>query len=90
VREHNEAVNRLDFMPRRKEITADYDPGGESPRSSSTTARRCSLRKLDPTPYDATDRIAAMNYIQAHQAQGEIVTGLLYVDPESGRICTST
>jgi len=24
-----------------------------------------------------------MNYVQAHQAQGEIVTGLLYVDPEA-------
>src|ERR1700733_12509291 len=27
VREHNEAVNALDFMPRRSEITADYAPG---------------------------------------------------------------
>jgi len=25
-----------------------------------------------------------MNYIQAHQAKGEIVTGLLFVDPEAG------
>src|SRR5690242_19204881 len=27
VREHNESVNRLDFMPQRDEITADYAPG---------------------------------------------------------------
>src|ERR671939_19485 len=27
VREHNEAVNRLDFMTPREEITVDYEPG---------------------------------------------------------------
>ena len=27
VREHNEAVNRLDFITGREEITADYAPG---------------------------------------------------------------
>ena len=31
--------------------------------------------------YDATDRYAAMAFMQAHQARGEVVTGLLYVDP---------
>ena len=28
-----------------------------------------------------TDRNAAMRYMQEHQARGEVVTGLLYVDP---------
>ena len=37
------------------------------------------LRKI-ATDYDATDRLAAMSYIQTHQARGEVVTGLLYVD----------
>ena len=40
------------------------------------------LRKLDPD-YDATDRLKAMDYMQQHHARGEVVTGLLYVDPES-------
>ena len=39
------------------------------------------LRKLHES-YDPTDRIAAMNYTQERQAQGEVVTGLLYVDAE--------
>ena len=38
------------------------------------------LRKLD-AGYDPRDRIAAMNTIQQRHAQGEVVTGLLYVDP---------
>ena len=36
----------------------------------------------DP-PTDPTDRIAAMNYVHAHQAKGEVVTGLLYVDADA-------
>jgi 2-oxoglutarate/2-oxoacid ferredoxin oxidoreductase subunit beta len=38
------------------------------------------LRSLH-TDYDPTDRRAAMSYMQEHAARGEVVTGLLYVDP---------
>jgi 2-oxoglutarate ferredoxin oxidoreductase subunit beta len=38
------------------------------------------LRKLH-ADYDPTDRYAAMNYMQSHAALGEVVTGLLYIDP---------
>jgi 2-oxoglutarate ferredoxin oxidoreductase subunit beta len=40
------------------------------------------LSKL-PSDYDPTDKIAAVTHLQTHQARGEIVTGLLYVDPDS-------
>ena len=82
VREHNAAVNRLDFMPKRKEITTDYDPGDVTDvRQHDGSVLR--LRKLQ-ADYDPSDRIGAMNKIQAHQAKGEVITGLLYIDPESG------
>jgi 2-oxoglutarate ferredoxin oxidoreductase subunit beta len=38
------------------------------------------LRSLH-ADYDPTDRYAAMAFMHAHQARGEVVTGLLYVDP---------
>ena len=38
------------------------------------------LHKLDES-YDPQDRTAALSYLQAHQARGEIVTGLLYLAP---------
>jgi len=81
VREHNEAVNRLDVIPPRAEIRADYAAGtvAEVRQHDGSVLR---LRKLDAY-YDPTDRIAAMNYIQRHDARGEVVTGLLYVDPEA-------
>ena len=37
------------------------------------------LRKL-AEGYDPGDRLAAMNHIMAHEARGEIITGLLYVN----------
>jgi 2-oxoglutarate ferredoxin oxidoreductase subunit beta len=40
------------------------------------------LRKL-ANDYDVHDRIAAMTYLQERHAAGEIVTGLLFVDPEA-------
>ncbi len=81
VREHNEAVNRLDFMPRRSEITTEYAPGSVTEvRQHDGSVLR--LRKI-AEDFDVSDRIAAMNYIQARQAEGEIVTGLLYLDPEA-------
>jgi 2-oxoglutarate ferredoxin oxidoreductase subunit beta len=80
VREHNEAVNRLDVILGRDEITADYAPGTlELVEQHDGSVLR--LRKLAAT-YDPHDRIAAMTYLQQRHSMGEIVTGLLYVDPE--------
>jgi len=39
------------------------------------------LRKLHED-YDPGNRITAMNFLQEYAAKGEIVTGLLYVDPD--------
>jgi 2-oxoglutarate/2-oxoacid ferredoxin oxidoreductase subunit beta len=79
VRQHNEAVSRIDFITPGCEITTDYAPGEvvEVEQHDGSVLR---LRKLH-TDYDPTDRYAAMGYMQQHQARGEVVTGLLYVDP---------
>jgi 2-oxoglutarate/2-oxoacid ferredoxin oxidoreductase subunit beta len=81
VRDHNEAVNRLDFMPRRSPITAQYPPGEmvEIAQHDGTVLR---LRKLDEN-FDPSDRVAALNFVGTHMAKGEIVTGLLYLDPHA-------
>lgn len=78
VRAHNEAVNRLDFMPHRNAIVAAYSPGEviEVTQHDGSVLR---LRKL-AEGYDPGDRLAAMNHIARHEARGEILTGLLYVD----------
>jgi len=81
VRAHNEAVNRLDFMPKRDAIAASYEPGSvtEITQHDGSTLR---LRKLHDG-YDAGDRLAALSHIHAHQQRGEIITGLLFVDADA-------
>ncbi len=78
VRAHNEAVNRLDFMPERDAITVDYAPG----TTEDVTLHDGSilrLAKLHPE-YNARDRVGAMTYMQSRAAAGEVVTGLIYMD----------
>src|SRR6201982_3950505 len=82
VRAHNEAVNRLDVIMGRDEIVADYAPGTvETVVQHDGSVLR--LRKL-ALDYDPCDPISALTYLPQHHAAGEVVTGLLFVDPESG------
>lgn len=81
VREHNEAVNRLDLIVPREEIMVDY-PAGTATEVTQHDGSVLRLRKLAAN-YDVHDRIGAMRFLQEQQAAGEIVTGLLYVEPEA-------
>lgn len=79
VRQHNEAVSRIDFITPGQEITASYAPGTvtEVTNHDGSVLR---LRKL-AADYDPTDRLAAMDQMQRKAAHGEVLTGLLYIDP---------
>jgi len=78
VREHNEAVARIDFIALGH--TADASPApGESidlPQADGSVMR---LRKLH-AGYDPTDRVAALALVQGMAAKGEVATGLFYVE----------
>jgi 2-oxoglutarate/2-oxoacid ferredoxin oxidoreductase subunit beta len=80
IREHNEALNRLDFISTRDEINVSYEPGSVE-TVTQHDGSRLRLRKI-ADDYDVHDRIAALTYMQQRASQGEIVTGLLYVDPD--------
>src|SRR5437762_5160339 len=81
VRDHNEAVNRLDFWPTREAITVDYTEGGviEVPQHDGGIIK---LRKLSAS-YDPTDRIGAQDQIAQAAVKGEVLTGLLYLAPDA-------
>ncbi|MDU6729362.1 MAG: thiamine pyrophosphate-dependent enzyme, partial [Bradyrhizobium sp.] len=81
VREHNDAVNRLDVLTGRDPIEIDQDAGTVQ-IVEQHDGSRLALRKID-ADYDPHDRLGAMTFLQKHAAQGQIVTGLLYVDPEA-------
>jgi 2-oxoglutarate/2-oxoacid ferredoxin oxidoreductase subunit beta len=80
-RAHNEAVNRLDFWPNKEAITVDYSEGSviDVPQHDGSIIK---LRKT-AADYDPTDRINAQTHIAQAAAKGEVLTGLLYVKPDS-------
>jgi 2-oxoglutarate/2-oxoacid ferredoxin oxidoreductase subunit beta len=81
VREHNEAVNRLDVITGRAPIKVDYAPGTVQVVEQHDGSKLV-LRKLN-ADYDAGDRLAAMTFLQSNAAKGQIVTGLIYLDHEA-------
>jgi 2-oxoglutarate ferredoxin oxidoreductase subunit beta len=81
TREHNVAIVHADFVPPAKAITTEYEPGTvQSVILHDGGVVR--LRKL-AEDYDPTDRDRAYAHIRSRQREGELVTGLLYVSPDS-------
>src|SRR3977135_3527285 len=68
VREHNEAVNRLDVITGRAPIKIDYAPGSVQVVEQHDGSKLV-LRKLN-ADYKVSDRLAAMNFMQSHAATG--------------------
>ena len=81
TREHNVEIVQADFVPPREEITATYEEG-DVRNVMMHDGSWVRLRKVAPD-YDATDRDRSYAYIRERQRAGEVVTGLLYISPES-------
>ncbi|MCZ6830036.1 MAG: 2-oxoacid:ferredoxin oxidoreductase subunit beta [Gammaproteobacteria bacterium] len=81
VRAHSEATGTLDFVPMRQEITASYHPG----TSNEVTMHDGSVIHLHKLTegLDPFDRASAMNVIEQHRQQGQILTGLIFMDRDS-------
>jgi 2-oxoglutarate ferredoxin oxidoreductase subunit beta len=81
VREHSEATNTFDFVPFRQTITTEYeDSVDQEVRLHDDSVIH--LHKHENTP-DVTDRRQAIDNLEDHKAEGVILTGVLYVNPES-------
>ncbi len=81
VREHNAVMNRMDFIPLQDEITTEY-AAGTSSQVSLHDGSVMHLQKL-AEDYDPRDKITALDNLQRHNADGKVLTGLLYVDPDA-------
>ncbi|MBV6523086.1 MAG: hypothetical protein MNPFHGCM_03253 [Gemmatimonadaceae bacterium] len=78
TREHAEEVAPVDFIPLRREITAQ---SAEGTAMSVTMHDGSTVRfRRVKEGYDPTDRDAAYAYVRHAQERGEIATGLLYLD----------
>lgn len=79
VREHMEALIAADYIPLKSEITVRSEPGVTQDifMHDGSVMR---LRAAEES-YDPSSRASAMAAIQEHDEKGEILTGLLYLEP---------
>ncbi len=81
VREHNEALSSLDFVPIKEEITTSYDPE----KVKLVEMHDGSFIKLNKLiqGWDPEDKISIVNALQTAKQKEEILTGLLYINNNS-------
>ncbi len=83
VREHNIALNSLDFMTPRRPIEID-GPAGSSEDVTLHDGTTIRLHRLGED-HDWRDKAAALALLERHRADGKFVTGLIYMndDPQN-------
>ena len=82
TRKHRLEVVQADFVPKEREIAAEYASG----TTTSVVMHDGSVVRFTKVAqdYDPTNRQAVQTYVQALQEKGEIPTGLLYLDESAG------
>ena len=81
VREHNEALSSIDFVPVREEILTEYDHT-KLKVVEMHDGSLIKLNKLSPE-WDPQDKLSIMTAFHKSHERHEILTGLLYIDSES-------
>jgi 2-oxoglutarate ferredoxin oxidoreductase subunit beta len=79
MREHEAMLHELDFVPYFQEIAVEIAEG-EVTDVEMHDGSHLRIRKLD-RDYDPTNRLAAGAILEAAEAKGEVLTGVLYVNP---------
>ena len=81
VRDHIEATSIFDFVPEEMEITVAY-PEGSDTHVTLHDGSTIHLSKLNPN-WNPTDRRVAVDRLQKSKQEGRILTGLLYIEPDT-------
>src|ERR1700745_3813963 len=81
VKEHEETLQDVSFVPHFEDINVEYDPGSTI-QVTMHDGSRLHLRKLEEE-YDPTDKIHALTRLTEAHEQGEVVTGVFYVNPQA-------
>jgi len=77
----------VSFIPFFEEVHVDYEPG--TVRDVQLHDGSHILLKKLGEDHDPRDRRAALRVIEEGRSEGHLVTGLLYVDPESADFATT-
>src|SRR3989442_8475807 len=81
MKDHDEPLQEVSFVPVFEDITVEYDPGS-TVEVTMHDGSRLRLRKLEED-YDPTDRIKAITRLNEAPEKGEVLTGVFYVNPKA-------
>ena len=81
ARDHEEPLHEVGFVPRKDEIVVEQKPG-ETTRVQLHDGSWIVLRALHHDEHKVTDRGSALTLLAGSQEKDELITGLLYVNPE--------
>jgi 2-oxoglutarate ferredoxin oxidoreductase subunit beta len=81
MKDHEEPLQEISFVPSFEEINVDYDPG-TTIEVTMHDGSRLQLRKLEEE-YDPTNRIEAVKRLMEAHHKGEVLTGVFYVNPQA-------
>jgi 2-oxoglutarate ferredoxin oxidoreductase subunit beta len=87
VKDHELILQELDFIPQQIEVEVNYEEGTAT-EVELHDGSHLRLRKLG-REHDPQDRLAALRVIDEARRSGEVVTGLLYVNPDSPDLSTA-
>jgi 2-oxoglutarate ferredoxin oxidoreductase subunit beta len=79
MKDHEEPLQEVSFVPSFEEINVDYD-AGSTVEVTMHDGSRLRLRKLEEE-YDATNRLEAIHRLNESHEKGEVLTGVFYVNP---------
>ena len=80
VRDHDEPLEEVSFVPFFEDIAVEYDPGTTKDITLHDGSHLL-LKKLD-NDYDPTRKAEALRVLTESHEKGEVVTGLFYVDTQ--------
>jgi 2-oxoglutarate ferredoxin oxidoreductase subunit beta len=81
MKDHDEPLQEINFIPGFEDIAVDYDPGA-TVEVTMHDGSRLRLRKLEED-YDPTDRIKAISRLNEAHDNGEVLTGVFYVNTKA-------
>jgi 2-oxoglutarate ferredoxin oxidoreductase subunit beta len=81
MKDHDAPLQELSFVPAFEDIAVEYDPG-TTVDVTMHDGSHLRLRKLEEG-YDASDRVRAVGRLMEAGRSGEVLTGVLYVDPKA-------
>jgi 2-oxoglutarate ferredoxin oxidoreductase subunit beta len=86
VKDHDEPLGEISFVPFFDDITVDYD-AGTTKAVELHDGSKLYLKKV-ADDYDPTDKLAAMRLIHETSRRGEFATGVLYLEPDKDDFVT--